>query len=107
MYKGPANIEKIEYTPSKVMPDGDVTVTAIITDLQDVTAAKIQYKVNGGTQIEVAMTKGSGDTYTGVIPKQADKGSYQRIPNGTGTWKLAASTNGSANPASGEDIPQQ
>lgn len=73
MYKGPANIEKIEFTPSKVTPDNDVTVTATITDLQGVTAAKIQYKVNGGAQSDVNMTKGSGDTFTGVIPKQADK----------------------------------
>ena len=32
--------------------------------------------------------------------------SYQRCPNGTGDWKLAAPTNGSANPATGTDIPQ-
>lgn len=73
MYKGPATIEKVEYAPMKVTPDDDVTVTATITDLQGVTTAKIQYKVNGGSQSEVTMTKGSGDTYTGVIPKQADK----------------------------------
>lgn len=72
MYKGPANIEKVEYTPTTVTPDDDVNVTATITDLQGVTAAKIQYKVNGGSQSEVAMT-GSGNTFTGVIPKQADK----------------------------------
>lgn len=73
MYKGPATIEKVEYAPTKVTPDDDVTVTATITDLQGVTAAKIQYKVNDGNQAEVALTKGSGDIYTGVIPKQVDK----------------------------------
>lgn len=73
MYNGPATIEKIEYAPQTVTPDDDVTVTATITDLQGVTEARIQYKVNGGAQTEVTMTKGSGDTYTGVIPKQADK----------------------------------
>lgn len=73
MYKGPANIEKVEYTPLTVTPDDDVTVTATISDLQGVTAARIQYKVNGGSQTEVVMTKGSGDTFTGVIPKQDDK----------------------------------
>lgn len=73
MYNGPATIEKIEYSPTTVTPDDEVTVTATITDLQGVTAARIQYKVNSGTQTEVTMTKGSGNTYTGVIPKQADK----------------------------------
>lgn len=73
MYKGPANIEKVEYAPLAVTPDDDVTVTATITDLQGVTAARIQYKVNGGAQTEVTMTKGNGNTYSGVIPKQADK----------------------------------
>lgn len=73
MYKGSANIEKVEYAPLAVTPDDDVTVTATITDLQGVTAAKIQYKVNGGSQTEVVMVKGSGDTFTGVIPKQDDK----------------------------------
>lgn len=73
MYKGPANIEKVEFAPLEVTPADDVTITATITDLQGVTGAKIQYKVNGGSQSEVTMTKGNGDTYTGVIPKQADK----------------------------------
>lgn len=33
--------------------------------------------------------------------------SYQRIPNGTGDWKLAEPTNDAANAASGTDIPQE
>lgn len=73
MYQGPATIEKIEFSPSTVTPDDDVTVTATITDLQGVTVARIVYKVNGGSSSEVNMTKDAGDTYTGVIPKQADK----------------------------------
>lgn len=71
VYKGPANIEKVEYAPLAVTAADDVTVTAIITDLQGVKAAKILYKVNSGSQSEVTMV-GSGNTYTGVIPKQAD-----------------------------------
>lgn len=73
MYKGPASIEKVEFAPTTVTPDDEVKVTATITDLQGVTAAKIQYKVNGGSQSEVTMTKGSDNSFTGVIPKQADK----------------------------------
>lgn len=33
--------------------------------------------------------------------------SYQRIPDGTGDWKLAEPTNGAANADSGTDIPQE
>lgn len=73
LFNGPASIDKVEFSPTTITPDDDVTVTATITDLQGVKTAKIQYKVNGGELKEIIMTKGSGDIYTGVIPKQADK----------------------------------
>lgn len=73
IYSGPATIEKITYAPSKVTPDDEVQVTANISDLQGVTAAEIHYRVNGGEKSKVGMTKGEGDTYTGIIPKQVDK----------------------------------
>lgn len=33
--------------------------------------------------------------------------SYQRIPNGTGDWKMAEPTNNESNATTGEDIPQE
>ena len=57
-----------------------------------------------GTERDV-FTRGStgewGQTISDVAPK-----SYARIPDG-GDWKLAAPTPGEANPAEGEDIPQE
>ncbi len=73
MYRGPANISKVEFTPSAVTTADDVTVVVTVTDLQGITSVKLQYRVNGGSQTELNMTKGSGDTYSAVIPKQADK----------------------------------
>ena len=57
-----------------------------------------------GTERDV-FTRGStgewGQTISDVAPK-----SYARIPDG-GDWKLADPTPGEANPAEGEDIPQE
>lgn len=71
-YEGPASISNITYSPTTVTPDDDVTVTATITDLQSVTSAKLQYKVGNGNYTAVNMTADKS-TYTGIIPKQADK----------------------------------
>ena len=91
MYRGPANISKVEFTPSAVTTDDDVTVVATVTDLQGVTSVKLQYKVNGGSQTEVNMTKGSGDTYSGVIPKQADKAVVTFVVVANNRWVSATS----------------
>lgn len=72
MYEGPAAISNIAYSPTTVTPDDAVTVTATITDMQGITSATIKYKVNSGSEQSAAMT-GSGNTYTGTIPKAADK----------------------------------
>lgn len=72
VYRGPATIGSVTFEPAGVTFEDDVTVTAAIVDLEGVTSAKIKYKVNAGSVTEVAMTKGSGNTYSGVIPKQAD-----------------------------------
>lgn len=71
-YKGPATISDIAYNPTTVTPDDDVTVTANIADIQGIVSAVIKYKVNAGSQQSVNMT-GSGSSYTGKIPKAADK----------------------------------
>jgi len=71
-YKGPATISNVAFNPKAVTPDDNVTVTAEITDLQGITSAAIKYKVGSQSEQSVAMTN-SGSTYTGVIPKAADK----------------------------------
>lgn len=73
MYKGPATIGEIKYSPQEISPDDEVTVVATISDLQGVVAAKIEYTVNGGAKKEVGMSKENGDIYIGVIPKQTDE----------------------------------
>lgn len=71
-YEGPAIISDIVYSPSTVTPDDNVTVSATITDTRGITSATIKYKVNSGAEQSVSMT-GSGNSYTGTIPKAADK----------------------------------
>jgi hypothetical protein len=78
IYVGPATISDISYLPSTVTTDNPVTVTAKITDLQGVTSAKLQYNVNGGAPATADMTNAlssdsNSDTYSGIIPAQADK----------------------------------
>lgn len=71
-YQGPATISNLAYSPTTVTPDDEVTVTATITDIQGISSALIKYKVNNGSEQSVSMTN-SGNTYTGKIPKAADK----------------------------------
>ncbi|MDR1415673.1 MAG: lamin tail domain-containing protein [Odoribacteraceae bacterium] len=71
VYVGPATIESVAHAPSAITPTDAITVTATIVDLQGVTSAKIQYKVDAGALTTVAMTA-AGNTYTGTIPQQAD-----------------------------------
>lgn len=59
----------VTQSPTSVTPDDNVTVTA--TTLNMTEAPSLIYKVNGGAETTVAMT-GSNNTYTGVIPAQAD-----------------------------------
>lgn len=47
------------------------------------------------------------DTALSTIKDKKVHKTCQRIPNGTGEWKLAEQTLGAANAASGEDIPQE
>ena len=66
IYKGPSSIDKVVFAPEAPTSLTPVTVTATVSGLQAVTSAKLNYN---GT--EVAMT-GSGKTFTGTIPAQAD-----------------------------------
>ena len=66
IYKGPSSIDKVVFAPEAPTSLTDVTVTATVSGLQKVTAATLKYN---GT--EVAMS-GSGNTYSGTIPAQAD-----------------------------------
>lgn len=74
MYVGDPVIADIVFTPGvgQVTPDDQVTVSATITVLDGIASAEVQYKVNGGNAQSVSMTS-SGDTYTGIIPAQADQ----------------------------------
>ncbi len=49
--------------------------------------------------------RGSENNLDANISDVAPK-SYQRIPNGTGDWKMADPTNGAQNASTGTDIPQ-
>jgi len=95
VYKGPASIASVSYLPTTVTPDDDVTVTATIVDNEGITSSVIKYKVNSGAEQSVNMT-GSGETYTGVIPKTADKDKvefYVEVVNKAGfTTKSSATT---------------
>jgi hypothetical protein len=73
LYNGPATILNVAYTPSTVTPDDVVSVSATITSIQGVASASVVYKANAGSAVSVPMTAGSNNTYTGSIPKQADK----------------------------------
>lgn len=59
----------ITQSPTTVTPDDNVTVTATTINMTE--APSLIYKVDGGSETTVVMT-GSNNTYTGVIPAQAD-----------------------------------
>lgn len=53
-------------------PAEAVTVSATVTDDGTVTSVTLYYQVNGGGFTSIAMTLDTGDTYTAVVPGQAD-----------------------------------
>lgn len=71
VYKGPATISDVTIHPTTVTPDDDVVVSAKVTDLHGISKVTLQYKVGSGNLNAVEMS-GTG-TFTGTIPKQADK----------------------------------
>ena len=56
---------------SNALVGNDVTVTANVSALIDITAVNLLYSAGGADEKEVKMT-GSAGTYTGVIPSQAE-----------------------------------
>ncbi len=75
MYKGPATITDVSYTPSSVTPDDAVSVTVTATDLQGIAAAAIHYSVDGAAAQDITMTSSGINSFSGNIPQQADKAS--------------------------------
>ncbi|HPF36290.1 MAG TPA: lamin tail domain-containing protein [Candidatus Krumholzibacteria bacterium] len=53
-------------------PAEAVTVSATVTDDGTVTSVTLYYRVNGGGFSSIAMALDTGDTYTAVVPGQAD-----------------------------------
>ena len=64
-------ITGVSQDPASPGPTDDVTVMATIIDNSSVASAALQYVVDGGTEMVVAMTAGADDSYAGVIPAQA------------------------------------
>jgi hypothetical protein len=64
-------ITGVSHDPASPIPTDDVTVTATIIDNSAVASASLEYVVDGGTEMVVAMTSGGDNLYTGVIPAQA------------------------------------
>jgi len=62
-------ITDISQDPASPTPADDVTVTATIVDNNAVASASIEYVVDSGVEMVVAMTA-DGDMYSGVIPAQ-------------------------------------
>lgn len=51
--------------------DQNLTVSADITDDGSISSASLIYNIDGGTDQTVLMTKGAGNSYSGVIPESA------------------------------------
>ena len=71
LYEGPSSIDSVASSIAAPTSADDVTITAVINGLQAPRTVTLSYSINGGGVNEVAMS-GSGTTYSGVIPAQAD-----------------------------------
>ncbi len=66
------SITGISYDPPSPTDQGNVTVTATITDTSGISVASIEYSTDGGaTWPSVSMNNTSGDEWTGTIPQLA------------------------------------
>lgn len=75
----PPSVSSIRRDKATVTSNSAVTVTSTIVDFDGrVASAKLKYRVNGGTSLEVPMTRGTTDTtqFSGVIPGVAGDSSY-------------------------------
>lgn len=75
---GPPSITDFEITESALGLADAVTVSANMTDKSDVATASINYRVDGGSWMTVAMTEGTTDTtlFTGTIPATNTEGAF-------------------------------
>jgi DNA/RNA endonuclease YhcR with UshA esterase domain len=64
-------ISNVHRNPASPTPTDDVLVEATIVDNGTVAAAAIDYTVDGGTVMTVAMVADGDDMYSGTIPPQA------------------------------------
>lgn len=71
VFVGPPTISNVTIDPQAPGATDYVTVTAKVTDLRDVSAVSILYKVGDGSYTTVAMTAGADHLYTGTIPPQS------------------------------------
>ena len=64
-------ISEVSQEPVSPTPADDVIVTATIIDNASVVSASLNYIVDSGVEMVVAMTAGAEDSYTATIPAQA------------------------------------
>ena len=64
-------ITGVSHDPASPIPTDDVTVMATIIDNASVASASLEYVVDSGVEMVVAMTAGDDNAYSGVIPAQA------------------------------------
>lgn len=70
VYEGPSNIDAVIINPEAPTSFDNVTVTATVSGLMEVTKSVLTYTIDGNAKT-VDMT-GSGKTWVGIIPAQAD-----------------------------------
>lgn len=75
-----SGIISVEQTPGAVTPDDAVTITAATTNMNALT---LKYTAGSAAEQSVTMTK-SGNTFSGVIPAQADGTTVKYYVTGEG-----------------------
>ena len=86
-------------------PEIEGTNYVFFSGLSAKKAIRIALFLADGTQLDI-FTRGPEGAEWGATISNVAPQSYARIPDG-GDWKLADPTPGEANPAEGEDIPQE
>jgi len=80
------SLESTEVSTSFPEPNESVTITAVVTDTRNtITSVIIEWSIGGTAQSNIAMTAGANNTFTGVIPGQAD--------GTTAAWRVIATNN--------------
>ncbi len=71
---GPPSITGFAVVESPLGPDDAITVSATITDGSDVASAVVNYRIDGDTWTEAAMTEGADSVWSGTIPATGTEG---------------------------------